>query len=106
VNDDVLSAEIEPQAKESARAALALQRRGFRILHSGPTISVEGPRALWESAFDISFTSRKQPVSALTGKKQTYLEPKSDPIPIPTEWQPVIASIAFVRPPELFGGMM
>jgi hypothetical protein len=105
VSDDMLSAEIEPQARATTPAAMALQQRGFRILHSGPTISVEGARSLWASTFGLSFQSDQQPGLALTGKTTTYWVPTVDPVPIPEDWQSLIQSIAFVRPPELFGGM-
>lgn len=59
---NMISAEIEPIPNQVNQAASALQRLGFRILHIGPTISVQGPQSLWESTFHVSFEPRKKTV--------------------------------------------
>ena len=100
----VVSGEIEPHPNQAARAAKALQQLGFRILHIGPTISVQGPQRLWESTFSVRFEVKRKRTSAETGAEATYPQPQPDPVPVPAELQGLIRSVAIVEPPEWFGG--
>ena len=57
-----VQAEIILVQDNANAAALVLQNLGFRILHIGTTISVEGPETLWESVFNVSFVTRKKQI--------------------------------------------
>lgn len=100
----VISGEIEPCANQAARAAKTLQQIGFRVLHIGPTISVQGAQRLWESTFSMRFHSGRKRTSAETGAESVYPRPDHDPVAIPARFQGLIQSIAIVEPPEWFDG--
>jgi hypothetical protein len=102
--EKVIAGEIEACANQSARAAQALQQAGFRVLHIGPTISVEGAQSLWESTFSLRFKLQRKQISAETGAEATYLRPLREPIPIPIKFQGLIQSVAIAEPPEWFDG--
>ena len=100
---NTISAEIEPAPQRAQQAALALQRLGFRIMHIGATISVQAPRSLWETAFNVTFEQRKKTVIAeVAGSETTYLSALTEDVPIPTELQDLIVAVAFVEPPEFY----
>jgi hypothetical protein len=104
MSEQLISAEIEPRPNEATRAAQALQRLGFRVLHIGPTISVQGPQRLWESTFSVSFKQERKKVSSEIDSEVSFPRPQTDLIPVPLALQDLIASVAFVEPPEWFGG--
>lgn len=60
MTENIISAEIEPMPNKANQAAIALQRMGFKVLHIGLTISVQGPQSLCESIFNVSFETRKR----------------------------------------------
>lgn len=97
-----ISGEIEPCANQAARAAKTLQQIGFRVLHIGPTISVQGTPELWESTFSVRFELRRKRTSAETEAETVYAHPQHDRASIPLRLQGLIHSIAIVEPPEWF----
>lgn len=100
----LISGEIEPCANQAARAAKRLQQLGFRILHIGPTISVQAAQGLWESTFSMRFEFKRKRTSAEAGVEAIYPQPQQDPVLIPESFQGLIHSIAVVEPPEWFDG--
>jgi hypothetical protein len=103
MSENIISAEIESLPNQAKQAALALQRLGFRILHIGPTISVEGQQSLWESTFNVSFEPQKKTVLAEMEKGEvTYQKAQIENIHFPKELQGLIAEVMFVEPPELY----
>jgi len=98
-----ISAEITALPNQASQAAKVLQRMGFRILHIGPTISVQGSQALWESTFQVSFMTKKKTISKETGVENTYLKARMDTMHIPSTLEELITEVSFVEPPELFG---
>ena len=100
---DIISAEIETAPDNTNQAALALQRIGFRIMHIGPTISVQGPRSLWESTFNVSFETQKKINRANTeGGDVVYYKALEKDIRIPNNLRTLISGLAFVEPPEFY----
>lgn len=100
---NIISAEIEPVLNHTNEAALALQRLGFRILHIGKTISVQGPDVLWESIFNVSFEMRKKTVlPGVEGGEVIYSKPKTQNLKVPSGLQQLITGVAFMEPPELY----
>ena len=85
-----------------SQASKALQRLGFRILHLGPTISVQGSQTLWKRTFHVIFKVEEKTTSAEAGIKTTYPKAQQETVKIPEELKQLIAEIAFVEPPELF----
>jgi len=103
MQENIISAEIEPLPNQANRAALALQRLGFRILHIGPTISVQGPQSLWVSTFNVSFKLKKETAVAEEEEGEvTYKKAWVADIRVPTELQNLIAEVMFVEPPEFY----
>jgi len=99
-----ISAEIEPQPDRAQAAAKALQEHGFRILHIGQTISVEGSESVWRSTFHVVFASRRKttiPEVAEAGEV-SYLAPVKKTLAIPVQLRELVASVSFIEPPELF----
>lgn len=99
---NLISAEIEPLPNQANQAALALQRLGFRILHIGLTISVQAPRSLWESTFNVSFEQQKKTIMPEIGHEVTYLRAVTDRLLIPEGLQSLISEVMFVEPPEFY----
>ena len=99
---NLIPAEIEPLPHRANQAALALQRLGFRILHIGATISVQAPRSLWESTFNVSFTEEKKTVMAEIESEVTYLRAVTDNLVIPEGLESLISEVMFVEPPEFY----
>ena len=99
---NLIPAEIEPLPNQSNQAALALQRLGFRILHIGPTISVQAPRSLWESTFNVSFKEEKKTVMAEIESEVTYLRAVTENLHIPEGLESLISEVMFVEPPEFY----
>ena len=101
---NLISAEIEPLPNQTNQAALMLQRLGFKILHIGPTISVQAPRSLWESTLNVSFTEENKTVMAEIESEETYFRAVTDNLVIPEELESLISEVMFVEPPEFFQG--
>lgn len=103
MQDNTVPAEVMPLQGNANAAALVLQRFGFRILHIGTTISVEGPETLWESVFNVSFVTRnKQIYPGIEGGDASYRKAVTDNLKIPLQLQQLISGVAFVEPPEFF----
>ena len=101
--ENMIAAEIEPAPNRANQAALALQHLGFRILHIGPTISVQGPESLWVSTFNVSFVPRKKTtVAGIEGSEVTYQKALVEGMQTPAELQPLIAEVMFAEPPEFY----
>lgn len=104
MTQELISAEIEPLPNQANQAALALQRLGFRILHIGSTISVQAPRPLWESTFNVSFEEKQKTVMPEIERDVTYLRAVTDHLVIPEGLDGLIAEVMFVEPPEFYQG--
>lgn len=102
MSQKLIPAEIEPLPNQAKQAALALQRLGFQVLHIGTTISVQAPRELWESTFNVSFTEEKKTVMAEIESEQTYLRAVTDKLVIPSGVESLISEVMFVEPPEFY----
>lgn len=103
MSKNLIAAEIEPLPNRANQAALALQRLGFRILHIGPTISVQAHETLWASTFNVSFEPREKTVlPEVEGAEVTYQKAVTEDMRIPPELQNLIAEVMFVEPPELY----
>lgn len=100
----VIAAEIEPQPDRARQAAAAMQRLGFRVLHIGPTISVQGPQPLWEATFNVAFQpQRKRVVAEIEeGGEVTYQQAITEHLRIPEGLRDLLAAVMFVEPPEFF----
>lgn len=103
MSENMISAEIQPLPSQAQQAAKALQNLGFRILHIGPTISVQAPRQLWESTFNVSFVPhRKTVMPEIERGDVTYQRAVTENMRIPAQLQNVIAEVMFVEPPEFY----
>lgn len=102
MSQNLVSAEVECLPNQANAAALALQRLGFCILHIGPTISVQAPRSLWETIFNVSFEELEKTVMPETAYQVTYFRPVTDHFTIPTSLETVVSDVMFVEPPEFF----
>ncbi len=101
--ENLIAAEIEPVSNQARQAALALQRLGFRILHLGQTISVQGPQSLWESTFNVSFEPREKTlVAGVEGSRVTYQKALIENVRIPSELRHLVVGVMFVEPPEFY----
>lgn len=100
---NIVPAEVIPLQSKTNVAALELQRLGFRILHIGATISIEGTEALWYSTFNVSFvTQTKQIYPGIEAGDVSYRQAVIDNLRIPSRLKQFISDVAFVEPPELF----
>jgi hypothetical protein len=99
---NLISAEIQPRPDQHHQAALALQQLGFRILHIGPTISVQASQSRWESTFNVSFEEVTTPSIAEIGSETTYSRAITEDLEIPAELAELIEEVMFVEPPEFF----
>ncbi|MGB7445008.1 MAG: hypothetical protein WA919_28395 [Coleofasciculaceae cyanobacterium] len=101
--ENIISAEIESLPNQASPAALALQNMGFRILHIGSTISVEAPRVLWESIFNVSFKKQQKTIMPeVQSSEVSYEKACTEGLKIPTHLQNLVSKVMFVEPPELF----
>jgi len=105
MQENVIAAEVTPLPNQAQQAALAMQRLGFRILHIGPTISVQGPQVLWESTFNVTFEPRQKIIIAEVDEGTvTYQQAMTD-VHIPPELQTLMEDVVFVEPPEFYWGV-
>jgi len=103
MQDNPISAEIEPSPNNARQAASALQRLGFRILRVGTTISVDGPESLWSTVFGVDFVTRPKTTTAeAAGSQITYRKALTEHPKIPPDLRPFIAEVMFVEPPEFY----
>ncbi len=101
--DPVIAAEITPRAGKAAETAKALLARGFRVLHTGPTISVQAPESVWKRTFSVTFTTATRTVLREAGKTRPFRRPSSASVSIPTDLEALVVGVAFVEPPEFHG---
>ena len=88
---------------QANHAARALQGLGFGILHIVPTLSVQGPKSLWESTFKISFIlQKKTAVSEVEGGEVPFQKALIKDLLIPTNLQNLIVSVMFMEPLEYY----
>lgn len=100
---DLISAEVVPASNRAIDAARALEQLGFRILHIGPTISVQGPASLWASTFNVSFERKtKRRLREIEGSEVSYLAARTEQMQIPAELHDVVREVMFMEPPEFF----
>lgn len=103
MSENIIAAEIKPLRNQAKQAALALQRKGFQILHIGLTISVQGPQSLWKSIFNVSFEPQKKTVLTVLEKGEvTYQKAITKDMRIPVDLQEMIEEVFFVEPSELY----
>lgn len=98
----MIAAEIEPTKGQASQAALALQRLGFRVLHIGPTVSVQAPESLWKTTFRMSFAPAKKKLGRETDSEVTFHKPADTEAIIPASLEKLVAQVMFVEPPEYF----
>lgn len=99
----MISAEVEPVHGKARKAASLLQDIGFKVLHVGPTISVEGPESLWESTFNVSFESaQKTTVRPIDETEVTYQKALTDEMRLPETLQELVEEVTFPEPPEFY----
>lgn len=100
--EEAIAAEVVPSDPQRAgQAATALQRKGFRVLHVGGSISVTGPRERWASVFGVSFVTRTKTVQAQLGREASYLRAEPTSVQVPADLTDLVADVAFAEPPEL-----
>lgn len=97
-----VAAEIEPVPGRAQAAARGLQRLGFRVLHIGPTISVEAPTRLWTDTFNVSFETRQTTTLSELDPDSRATFHEADDVTIPAQLEGLVHAVAFVRPPEFF----
>lgn len=101
MTEKIISAEVESLPNKANQAAIALQRLGFKILHIGLTISVQGPQSLWESIFNVSFETRKKIIIAeVEGGEVTFQMALTENMRIPLELEDLVSNLMFTEPPE------
>lgn len=83
------------------RVARALARLGLRVLHVATTVSVEGTRDQWESAFGVAFVRQTSAVQQELGKRVGFLHADPASIVVPDDLAGLVADVAFVEPPQL-----
>ncbi len=99
----MISAEVEPVQGKARKAASRLQDLGFTVLHVGPTISVEGPESLWESAFNVSFEpTQKTTIRQIDETEVTYQKALTDEMRPPETLQDLVEEVTFPEPPEFY----
>lgn len=100
---DDAAAEVSPAPNRGHQCALALQREGFRVLHVGTTISVQGPKRLWATVFNVSFKPQtKKLLAEVEQAVTTFDKALTDEMRIPQGLQDLIEDVSFVEPPELY----
>jgi len=105
MQENIISAEIEPFPNCANQAASILQRLGFRILHIGTTISVQGPESLWISVFNVAFETRKKTImEEIKGGEVSYRKVLIENLKISSELEQLIAGVMFAEPPEFYQG--
>jgi len=98
----VIAAEILPVTSNTATAARALQRIGFRVYSVGETISVEADEALWTAVFQVCFGDSQSGAGDSIHTDNTFRKAVAGTLTIPPHLQDLIEEVAFIEPPELF----
>ena len=98
----LVAAEITPRGGKEREAAHALQQMGFRVHAIGTTISVDGPRERWKAAFTARFAPvrRRREKRRRAAASAQHVPPVA--IKVPAALEPLVESVVFVEPPELF----
>jgi hypothetical protein len=96
-----VAAEIEPVPNRASELALALQRLGFKVLHIGATISIQGAPDLWRAVFSAEFEEVERKALDLPGSETRYLKVKEGTVRIPPDLQPLLSSVSIAVPPDL-----
>ncbi len=99
---ELVAGEIEPVPGRAQAAARALQRLGFRVLHVGPTISVDAPAGLWSETFEVSFESRRVTIVSELGPDGDVTYEHAGAVRIPPQLESLVRDVTFARPPEFF----
>jgi hypothetical protein len=101
--ENIIAAEIKPLPNKTSQTAVALQQLGFRILHIGQTISVQGAQPLWEATFNVTFELRKKIIiPEAEGSEVSYQKALTEKLRILPELQPLIEEVFFTEPPEFY----
>jgi len=98
----VISAEIVPVSGQGVSAARELQKLGFRVFSVNATISVQGDEDLWTSVFGVQFKNQTSSAEGI-GERKVFRAAVESTVTIPADLKPLVAEIAFIEPPELFG---
>lgn len=102
MDEQRIPAEVVPADPTGAGlVAKALVRLGLRVLHVGTTVSVEGTRDQWESAFGVAFVPQTSTVQPELGRRIGFLRADPASIVVPDELAGLVADVAFVEPPQL-----
>ena len=103
MSEEPISAEVSFVPGQSRLAAQSLQRLGFRVLHIGPTISVQGPQELWRRVFNVDFVGAiRERRPGVPGTEMTYSRAILTDFRIPTDLEGFLTDVAFQEPPEFF----
>jgi hypothetical protein len=101
--EPIISAEVQAAPDLAHTAAKALQALGFRILRVDPLISVDGPKALWETVFGVTFEQRSEPLfpDFEGGQREVYTVDE-DSLEVPEELRDFVLEVIFSAPPDLY----
>jgi hypothetical protein len=104
VEADLIAAEITPRGGKEREVARALQALDFRVHAVGATISVDAPRERWKAVFAARFApvhrrreKRRTPGAAASAE---HVSPVA--FQVPAALEPLVESVVFIEPPELF----
>jgi hypothetical protein len=99
----LVAAEIAPRGGKEREAARALQAMGFRVHAVGATISIDAPRERWKDAFAARFAPVQRKEKGRTpgvAASAQHVSPVA--FQVPAALEPLVESVVFVEPPELF----
>ena len=104
VEPALVAAEITPRGGKEREAARALQAMGFRVHAVGATISVDAPRERWKAAFAARFppVRRHREKRRAPGTAASAQEVSPIAFQMPAALEPLVESVVFVEPPEIF----
>jgi hypothetical protein len=103
VKSDLVAAEITPRSGKEREAARALQAMGFRVHTVGATISIDAPRERWKDAFAARFVPVQPKEKGQTPRGAASAQHVSPvTFQVPAALEPLVESVVFVEPPELF----
>jgi hypothetical protein len=104
VEADLVAAEITPRGGKEREVARALRAMGFRVHAVGVTISVDAPRERWKAVFAARFAPlhRRREKLRTPGAAASTQHMSHVAFQVPAALEPLVESVAFVEPPELF----
>lgn len=103
VEPDLVAAEVTPRGGKEREAARALQAMGFRVHAVGATISIDAPRERWKDAFAARFAPVQRKEKGRTPEVAASAQHVSPvAFQVPAALEPLVESVVFVEPPELF----